>query len=88
MRAAMDLAEGETTTARAQRDEARSSLREMDLLPDELRVLRLHVHIEREYGDDEIAKTLYQQACERIENADRPLDHHRERLDHLVGPVS
>jgi tetratricopeptide (TPR) repeat protein len=88
MLAAIDIAEGETTTARDQRDEALSSLREMNLLPDELRVLRLHVHIEREYGDDEIAKTLYQQACERIENADLPLDHHRERLAHQVGPVS
>ncbi|WP_178917857.1 tetratricopeptide repeat protein [Natronomonas gomsonensis] len=85
--AALDLAEGETTTARDQRDEAISSLREMDLLPDELQVLRIHLQIEREYGDDEVARTLYQHACERIENADLPLDSHRERLDHQVGPV-
>jgi len=79
--AAIDIAEGETETARNKRDEALSSLREMALVPDELRVLRLHVQIEREYGDDEVARTLYQRARGRIEDSSLPLDHHRERLD-------
>lgn len=78
---AIDVARGELTAGREKLSRARSLLADVDAPLTELQILRYHMETERDRGNHDRVRTLYQAATDCLEQADSDLGYEQDRIE-------